>query len=38
MLRFPGSSHGGSALGPLSHRKAQNDALLNWMNRCVCDT
>lgn len=35
MLRFPGTSHGGSAIGPISHRRAQNDALLDWMTRYV---
>lgn len=35
ILRFPGSSHGGSTLGPVTHRRAQNDALLDWMNRYV---
>lgn len=35
MLRFPGSSHGGSTIGPISHRRAQNDALLDWMTRYV---
>jgi dipeptidyl aminopeptidase/acylaminoacyl peptidase len=35
MLRFPNTSHGGSLLGPLGHRRAQNEALLDWMNRYV---
>ncbi|GAB1823747.1 S9 family peptidase [Herbidospora sp. RD11066] len=35
MLRFPGSSHGGSVIGPIGHRRAQNDALLDWMSRYV---
>ena len=35
MLRFPGTSHGGSIIGPIGHRRAQNDALLAWMNRHV---
>lgn len=35
MLRFPGSSHGGSVIGPVGHRRAQNDALLDWMSRYV---
>jgi dipeptidyl aminopeptidase/acylaminoacyl peptidase len=35
MLRFPNTPHGGSILGPITHRRAQNDALLGWMNRYV---
>ena len=35
MLRFPNTSHGGSVRGPITHRRAQNDALLDWMNRYV---
>jgi dipeptidyl aminopeptidase/acylaminoacyl peptidase len=35
MLRFPNTPHGGSILGPLTHRRAQNEALLDWMNRHV---
>ena len=35
MLRFPNTSHAGSILGPISHRRAQNEALLDWMNRYV---
>jgi dipeptidyl aminopeptidase/acylaminoacyl peptidase len=35
MLRFPNTPHGGSLLGPLGHRRAQNEALLDWMNRYV---
>ncbi|HEY3462364.1 MAG TPA: S9 family peptidase, partial [Gaiellaceae bacterium] len=35
MLRFPNTPHGGSILGPITHRRAQNDALLGWMNRHV---
>jgi dipeptidyl aminopeptidase/acylaminoacyl peptidase len=35
MLRFPNTPHGGSILGPISHRRAQNEALLDWMNRYV---
>jgi dipeptidyl aminopeptidase/acylaminoacyl peptidase len=35
MLRFPGTAHGGSSMGPIGHRRAQNDALLVWMNRWV---
>lgn len=36
-LRFPGTSHGRSVLGPVTHRRAQNEALLDWMNRYVRD-
>ena len=35
MLRFPNTSHSGSARGPIGHRRAQNEALLDWMNRYV---
>jgi dipeptidyl aminopeptidase/acylaminoacyl peptidase len=35
MLRFPNTPHGGSVLGPIGHRRAQNEALLDWMNRHV---
>ena len=35
MLRFPNTSHGGSVRGPITHRRAQNEALLDWMNRYV---
>jgi len=35
MLRFPGTPHAGSVLGPIGHRRAQNDALLDWMGRYV---
>lgn len=35
MLRFPNTPHGGSILGPITHRRAQNDALLDWMNHHV---
>ena len=35
MLRLPNSSHGGSTSGALEIRRAQNDALLDWMNRFV---
>ena len=35
MLRFPNTPHGGSILGPLTHRRAQNEALLDWMNHYV---
>jgi dipeptidyl aminopeptidase/acylaminoacyl peptidase len=35
MLRFPGTPHGGSVRGPIGHRRAQNEALIEWMNRYV---
>ncbi|HEX3453589.1 MAG TPA: S9 family peptidase, partial [Gaiellaceae bacterium] len=35
MLRFPGTPHSGSVIGPIGHRRAQNDALLDWMGRYV---
>ena len=35
MLRFPNTPHGGSIIGPIGHRRAQNEALLDWMNRHV---
>jgi dipeptidyl aminopeptidase/acylaminoacyl peptidase len=35
MLRFPGTPHSGSVIGPIGHRRAQNEALLDWMNRYV---
>ncbi len=35
MLRLPASSHGGSIIGSLAVRRAQNEALLEWMNRFV---
>ncbi len=35
MLRLPESPHGGSTGGPLEVRRAQNEALLDWMNRYV---
>jgi dipeptidyl aminopeptidase/acylaminoacyl peptidase len=37
MLRFPDTPHSGSIRGPIGHRRAQNDALLDWMNRYVLD-
>ncbi len=37
MLRFPNTSHSGSVRGPIGHRRAQNDALLDWMNRYVLE-
>ena len=33
MLRLPGSPHVGSIAGPPQIRRAQNEALLEWMNR-----
>ncbi len=33
MLRLPNVSHGGSSFGPLEARRAQNEALLDWMKR-----
>ncbi len=35
MLRLPGSSHVGSKFGDPAIRRAQNQALLEWMNRYV---
>jgi dipeptidyl aminopeptidase/acylaminoacyl peptidase len=35
MLRFPNTPHGGSVRGPIGHRRAQNEALLDWMGRYV---
>jgi dipeptidyl aminopeptidase/acylaminoacyl peptidase len=35
MLRFPNTPHIGSLMGPIGHRRAQNEALLEWMNRYV---
>jgi len=35
MLRLPNSPHGGSIAGPVPIRKAQNEALLDWMKRYV---
>ena len=37
MLRLPESPHSGSIGGPLEVRRAQNEALLDWMNRYVLD-
>ena len=37
MLRIPKSSHGGSIDGAPIVRRAQNEALLDWMNRYVLD-
>jgi dipeptidyl aminopeptidase/acylaminoacyl peptidase len=33
MLRLPGSSHMGSTYGDPTIRRAQNQALLDWVNR-----
>jgi dipeptidyl aminopeptidase/acylaminoacyl peptidase len=33
LLRIPGCSHIGDSLGPLSARRAQNEALLSWFQR-----
>lgn len=35
MLRLPNSPHVGSIAGPPAIRRAQNEALLDWMNRYV---
>jgi dipeptidyl aminopeptidase/acylaminoacyl peptidase len=35
MLRIPNSSHTGSVVGAVPARRAQNEALLDWMNRYV---
>ncbi len=35
MLRLPGCSHDGTAMGPLPARRARNTAQLDWMNRYV---
>jgi len=35
MLRLPGGSHGGAIQGPPALRRAQNEALLDWMRRYV---
>lgn len=35
MLRLPNSPHGGAIGGPIASRKAQNDGLLDWMDRYV---
>jgi dipeptidyl aminopeptidase/acylaminoacyl peptidase len=35
MLRFPNTPHAGSVFGPIGHRRAQNEALLDWMGRYV---
>lgn len=35
MLRIPNSSHTGTIMGAIPARRAQNEALLDWMNRYV---
>lgn len=35
MVRLPGSPHAGAIVGPKAIRAAQNEALLDWMNRWV---
>lgn len=35
MLRLPGSSHGGAIGGKPAIRQAQNEALLDWVERFV---
>jgi dipeptidyl aminopeptidase/acylaminoacyl peptidase len=35
MLRIPNSSHTGTIVGAIPARRAQNEALLDWMNRYV---
>ena len=37
MVRFPGASHDGSAYGDLATRRAQNEALLDWMRRYLVE-
>lgn len=37
MVRLPQSPHGGSIAGPPAVRRAQNDALLEWLNRYVLE-
>ena len=37
MVRLPGSPHVGSMGGPPAIRRAQNEALLGWMNRYVLE-
>jgi dipeptidyl aminopeptidase/acylaminoacyl peptidase len=36
MLRLPGMTHVGAITGPLPIRRAQNEALVEWMDRWVC--
>jgi hypothetical protein len=35
MLRLPNSPHMGTMSGPLSARKAHNDAILGWLDKYV---
>lgn len=35
MLRIPNGSHGGTIAGAIPARRAQNEALLDWMNKYV---
>ncbi len=35
MIRFPGMSHVASINGPINVQKAQNEALLDWMNKYI---
>jgi hypothetical protein len=35
MLRIPNSSHTGTIVAAIPARRAQNEALLDWMNRYV---
>ncbi|MFE6486841.1 alpha/beta hydrolase family protein, partial [Streptomyces sp. NPDC057757] len=37
MLMLPGAAHEGSISGPVSARRAQNEALVDWMTRHVLD-
>ncbi|MCU1359203.1 MAG: dipeptidyl aminopeptidase/acylaminoacyl peptidase, partial [Ilumatobacteraceae bacterium] len=36
VLVLPGAAHEGSAFGPVAGRRAQNDALVEWMQRWLC--
>ena len=35
IIRIPGMSHVASITGPINVQKAQNEALLDWMNRYI---
>lgn len=37
LLMLPGSAHAGSISGPVGVRRAQNEALVDWMTRYVAD-
>ncbi|MDV3125974.1 S9 family peptidase [Mycobacterium sp. 21AC1] len=37
LLMLPGASHAGSTFGPVEVRRAQNEALVDWMTRHVAD-